>query len=404
MTVAISSATDLIDARLNGHNKRVAFIASQISECLGLSYDDQIDVILSGFLHDVGIIGLKDTSCLFELDKEDSIHADVGHKLLTTIPELKKLAIIVRGHHVPYEKSEVQSDEAFKSQLINLADRIDIVLDYNREPLSQREAILKWINSKKGSRFHPEIVQAFNQLSGIEAFWFHLFAGDFDEELLEKANNRTLRLDTKGLLRFGKFFSQMIDFRSPFTATHSSGVAATAVFLAQKNGFQHKDQTLMRIAGYLHDVGKLAVPNTILEKNGKLTKEEFNVIKSHTYYTKSILGKIKDFQQISIWASLHHERLDGTGYPFHLQGQSIPLGSRIMAIADIFTALNEDRPYREGVLKGDVIRILTDMAERGGIDIELTNLALKHYDELSEICHFEQKTARKEYQAFWAVS
>ncbi len=162
--------------------------------------------------------------------------------------------------------------------------------------------------------------------------------------------------------------------------------------------------TLMKIAGYLHDVGKLAVPNYILEKDGYLTKDELNVIKSHTYYTKVILEKIRGFEEVALWAALHHEKLDGSGYPFHLKGEEIPLGARIITVADIFTALNEDRPYRKGVSENETAMILTEMAQKGWIDAAIVNLAISHYSEIRDLCLREQKLAGEKYRDFWGVS
>ncbi len=99
----------------------------------------------------------------------------------------------------------------------------------------------------------------------------------------------------------------------------------------------------------LHDVGKIQVPDAILNKPGKLTDEEFNVIKEHAYYTYVLLQDIRGFDQIAHWAALHHEKLNGTGYPFRLSGADIPLGSRIMAVADVFDALVSERVYKKPI-------------------------------------------------------
>ena len=404
--MAISSATELIEKRLDGHNKRVAYIAYRLAAQLEMAFDDLIDVIISGLIHDVGIIGIKNTASLFELDKEDILHAEVGYRLLRTIPELSTIALIVRGHHGEYQRVAEREPrrEVFLSQLLSLADRVDVLLDYESDPLSQIDGVLEALDRRKGTRFHPEIVEAFAELAKVEAFWFDLFTMNFVDRLVSIANERSLYLDDDGLLRFGRFFSHVIDFRSHFTSTHSSGVAAIAVFLAEKSGFRGRELTLMKIAGYLHDVGKLAVPNYILEKDGYLTKDELNVIKSHTYYTKVILEKIRGFEEVALWAALHHQKLDGSGYPFHLKGEEIPLGARIITVADIFTALNEDRPYRKGVSENETAMILTEMAQKGWIDAAIVNLAISHYSEIRDLCLREQKLAGEKYRDFWGVS
>ena len=155
---------------------------------------------------------------------------------------------------------------------------------------------------------------------------------------------------------------------------------------------------MMRIAGYLHDIGKLKIPNEVLEKPGKLTEAEFNVIKEHAYYTWLLLKDVNGFGQIADWASLHHEKLNGNGYPFHLKGEQLPLGARIMTVADIFSALTEDRPYRKSMEKEQVIAILREDAQRELLSQRLVELLIGHYDPINAQRDTESKAASRKYQ------
>ena len=112
----------------------------------------------------------------------------------------------------------------------------------------------------------------------------------------------------------------------------------------------------MRAAGYLHDLGKIAVPSRILDKPAPPSQHEWAVLREHTYHTFRVLDTIGGMPQISEWAAFHHERLDGTGYPFGHEGKDLTLGARIMAVADIFTAVTEDRPYRAALCEEDAMR------------------------------------------------
>ncbi|MDY6856257.1 MAG: HD domain-containing phosphohydrolase [Thermodesulfobacteriota bacterium] len=100
------------------------------------------------------------------------------------------------------------------------------------------------------------------------------------------------------------------------------------------------------------------MPNSILEKLGRLSKEEFAVIKKRTYFTYMVLNSIGGLEHIPEWAAFHHEKLDGSGYPFHINSEKLEIASRLMAVADIFTALPEDRPYRVGMQHDEIKRIL----------------------------------------------
>jgi len=152
----------------------------------------------------------------------------------------------------------------------------------------------------------------------------------------------------------------------------------------------------MKIAGYLHDLGKLAVPQEILEKPAKLNDYEFNIMRSHVFYTYRILANRNGLEQINEWASLHHERLNGKGYPFHLKAADISFGSRIMAVADVFTAIAEDRPYRKGLSKDQIIRTLSHMGV-DSLDSKIVNSLIEKFEYINDIRYAARSEALNEY-------
>ncbi len=119
-----------------------------------------------------------------------------------------------------------------------------------------------------------------------------------------------------------RIFAKVIDFRSPFTAMHSAGVAASAVRLARLVHMSDTECQMIRIAGNLHDIGKIAVPRSVLEKQSRLTPDEFDIIRAHSYCTYQVLDGLKGLEDIQRWAAYHHERLDGKGYPFKLDAKT----------------------------------------------------------------------------------
>ena len=175
----------------------------------------------------------------------------------------------------------------------------------------------------------------------------------------------------------------IIDFRSPFTAMHSAGVAASACALARLAGMNAQECDMMEIAGSLHDLGKIRTPSEILEKPGKLTPEEFNVMKEHAFFSDLLLGRVGGFNEICGWAALHHEKLNGKGYPYHLKDGEIPFGAQIMAVADVFSAITEDRPYRKGMPEEKVKAILRENAEKGELSPLLTDLLIANFDTVN---------------------
>ena len=156
---------------------------------------------------------------------------------------------------------------------------------------------------------------------------------------------------------------------------------------------------MMEIAGNLHDAGKLKVPRHILEKPAPLDGGEFDIVKEHPYYSRLILMNVKGFEQIANWAGFHHEKLDGSGYPFHFTAEDLDTGSRILAIADIFSAITEDRPYRTGMTRENSIAVLQGHAERGGLDPVLVKLLCDHYDGVNRERSEASRAASEHYTA-----
>ncbi len=160
----------------------------------------------------------------------------------------------------------------------------------------------------------------------------------------------------------------------------------------------------IRVAGYLHDVGKLAIPKEIIEKGGKLNEEEFNTLKSHPYHTFRTLENIKGLEVINEWASFHHERLDGSGYPFCLKSKELSLGSRIVSIADVFTAIMEDRPYRPGMAPERALEVLKKDASEKSLDWGLVELLEENFDVLNTMRKDSQVEELKEFQEFYRLA
>ena len=406
LVMALSSVVDLVDETVSDHHKRVAYISCQIAKEMGFSERERKDLILAGALHDIGALSLQERIDTFRFEKShDYIHAEISYYFLKKFQPFQKVADIVRHHHTYYldceKDTELRNTVSIFSQILHLADRVDIMIDRNeRGILKQVGTITEMVEENKGIMFHPEVVQAFQTLAKKEYFWFDLVSPFIFQILSSHLQSSDVVLNLDGLLQLGKLFSQIIDFRSRYTSTHSSGVAATAETLAFFAGCTEERCKMMRVAGYLHDLGKLAVPTEILEKPGRLTEEEYNLVKRHVYYTKRVLEHIKDIEEIVHWASSHHERLDGNGYPFHYSADELTLGSRIMAVADIFTAITEDRPYRKGMEKVKVLQVLDEMVSKSMIDSQVVELLHVHYDEINQARVVAQKHAILEYEEF----
>lgn len=405
--ISFSEAIDLISPLVSNHHFKVAYIAYMIGSELRLFPEALNELVLAGALHDIGAISLKERLDALQFEVENPYHhAEMSYLLLRSYGPFAQIATMVRFHHVPWNGGkglEFNGNEVpLGSHILHLADRVAVLTGNNQqEVLGKSKYIIKQIQDESGKLFMPELVEAFKELASKESFWLEAASPSIRSILRDKVMLPVVEVAMEGLTEIAKLFSHIIDFRNRFTATHSSGVAASAEYLARLCGFSGRECQMMRVAGYLHDLGKLAVPVEILEKNGQLSREEFEIIKSHPYFTYRILESFKNLEEIAIWASFHHEKLDGSGYPFHLKAYDLPLGSRIMSVADVFCAITEDRPYRKGMPKEQVVKVLDDMVKNLSLDPYIVEILKSNFDEVNEYRKKAQTAAAEEYRAFY---
>ena len=218
------------------------------------------------------------------------------------------------------------------------------------------------VSERGGTWFDPEIVRVIQTLENDEAFWKQFSSQQAREYVIQMEPGMAVSASPERIDSICEAFAQVIDAKSHFTYRHSMGVASAAVRIAEAMQLAPNTITMVRRAALLHDIGKLSVSNAILEKPDKLTNDEWQVMKMHPVYTRLILRMISGFEQLSFIAAAHHERLDGTGYPENLDGDNLPLTARILCVADIYQALSEERPYREGLPNKVVFGIMDEDA------------------------------------------
>jgi len=400
---SLSQALDLINPAMANHHRRVAYIALRVAEAMELAGRAKEDVIVAAALHDIGALSTQRNS------GEDTLNLKLrcsrfGYQLLQKFKPFQIPARIVRFHNVPWawgENREVEGQEVpLGSHIVNLANIVSRLLDKSGSFASQAQSIRDQIAQMQGQVLMPEHVQAFLHASANDAFWLDIESPDLSQIILDRMPFSSVELNLDGLLDFAELLAQVIDFRSRFTATHSSGVAASASTLAQLFGFPAVDCKRLLIAGYLHDIGKLAIPTELLDKNGSLNSDEWNVVRGHPYYTYRILSPIEGIEDIALWCGSHHERLCGTGYPFRAPHEEIPLESRILAVADVFTAVTENRPYRTGLDQASVVAIFDAMVNDHALDANVVNVLKSHYAEVDHSRAAAQSHALQDYKDF----
>ena len=403
LVFAVSAALDLVSPVVAGHHRRVARVARAIARQLGFAADEVRDILLAAALHDSGVFSMSDRLDIMRFDFEQTGgHAEAGYRLLKAFPHFERAAQIVRFHHLPWHE---RRGERWRGRpvppgahVVHLADRIS-VLPIDASGVGWGGAAAQAVLAGSGSRFVPEHVDALVEAAQAPGFWREVGAPG-DEDLRRDPQIASTVLAESDLRVLARLFWQLVDYRSRYTATHTSGVAAVAGFLAPLAGVTGAAGRKVALAAGLHDLGKLAVPTETLDKERPLTRDEKATLRAHPLHGWRLLDRVPGLEEINKWANYHHERLDGTGYPFHLSGAQIPLESRIVSVSDVFTALTEERPYRRGMSGREAVGVLRGMADGGALDPDVVTLMAANREEAAAVRRVAQDGASWRYLAF----
>ncbi len=388
MIMAIEAAVSLVGMNDTDHGKRVGYIASQLGRELGFSEHDLQYVFELGLLHDCGVSTEQMHSNLVNhFDWEDAhIHCEIGYRLLKDFEPLSKFASPILYHHTPWNQFDgidISAHDVRMANLIFLSDRIDVMAaaHYKTDILLARKEVVRSIAQYSGTYFNPQFVDAFIQLEKSEAFWIALEDRHITRYVWDMGQLKSdVVLTLSQLKQLSMIMAYIVDQKSPFTAQHSVRVADLAKYLASAYGLSSEQCQKIEVASLLHDLGKLHTPDYILEKAGPLNHIERSIMDQHSYETYEILRHIRGLGELAVWAAYHHEGLNQCGYPFHPSERDFSVEARIIAVADVFQALVQSRPYRKGMEMAQVLSILDEMTESGKLDKSIVGLAKKNSD------------------------
>lgn len=381
---ALSDALDLVGVDDVAHGKRVGIMAAECARQLGFTQAETTFMFDLGLLHDIGVSSTSTHRHLVgEFDWAGSQdHAIVGHDLLVNFKPLAAMAKPIRYHHTRWDRlvaADVEPKVIEQANLILLVDRVDaLTAPYyaSNTMLLHKDDIRDQIRQRAGTYFAPRLVAAFLDASAPEAFWLLLEPRSIQCTLQDMLSQEKGCVATVGELKqLATIFSRIVDAKSPYTAEHSLGVAKLARLLAEKMGVAPINCDKLEIAGLLHDLGKLRVPDEILAKPARLDPEERMVINAHSFETFQILRNIDGFEEISHWAAYHHEEPDGSGYPFRITENEMPLEARILRVADITQAMVQNRPYRKGLDAPQVVAFLDKLVAEHRLDASIVAIA-----------------------------
>ncbi len=388
---ALSSALELSTNGISAHHLGTAIICQSFAKAMKLSSDQQQLLVTSALLHDIGAASDWDEKHKIVTDDHESHifnHAILGFQILKQTPLFEPMAQIILHHHDRYNgpnpSGAVGDAIPLLARILHLADRIDVLIQPQQNILLQREAITKHI--LQSDYFDPQLIVVFEQLALKESFWLDI--STLSHENLYKESTDLfgkVSLDLEDLIAVAVVFASIVDEVSRFTYKHSFNVANVASALAQFTGHSDEEVKVFYLAGLLHDLGKLSVPSSILNKQSALTDEEFLIMKQHPYYSQRILSMVDGLEELANWIGHHHEVDDGFGYPDRLLAMEFNAGIRILQIADIFCAMVEKRPYRASLSVDEVRAHLMTLVGQGKLDAQFTGVMLERLSLFNQL-------------------
>jgi HD-GYP domain-containing protein (c-di-GMP phosphodiesterase class II) len=373
---AIATALDIVEGELLGatthHGKRVAALAAAMGQRLGMKEDALLPLTTCALLHDNALTEYILSERTGEAQGQMMrLHCQYGQRNVNSL--LLKTATdgLVLYHHErpngqgPFGKHE--GEIPLGAELIGAADAFDVIHHLEQARPEDLPRLHQELWDDMGTQYTRRAATAM----------IHVL----DEDMLRSLGNDRIAetaeayipswfidVEDQVIMNLADFAAHIIDDKSVFTRRHTSQIANKAWLLGGYYGYEPGLRAQFYLAAALHDIGKLAIPAAVLEKPGRLTDEEFEIIKSHVTVTGELLEGIDGFEDIRRWAASHHEKLDGSGYPLGKKAEDLDFNSRLLACIDIYQAVSEERPYHPGRGHAEAMKILEDMAAAGGLD------------------------------------
>lgn len=369
--LALSDSLDFIGVDETGHGHRVALMAHMCAEALEWDALARHRLVQAGLLHDCGVSSTREHRSLVNeiMWEGEHAHCERGFTYLGSVPVLAHLAPIILEHHTPWAHLQhrgVVPEVALAANLIYLVDRADAV---RARGVAEGKPVIDVLARYEGTHFAPELMAVFRELAQCEAFWFAQEELSLRERVAASLGHMPpTPLTMQEIRALAVMFGHIIDAKSPYTERHSVGVANVALRLGRGFGLPLVSLEQLEVAALLHDLGKLRIPDELLDKQGPLTADERRRMARHAFDTYEVLRRAFGDGPVAQWAAFHHEYVSGHGYPFHLENESLPLEARIIAVADVLQALAQHRPYRAPLLPPEVVSILDGMVFGGKLD------------------------------------
>jgi len=391
---SIAAALDAVEKEHLGastnHGKRIAVLCANMGKLLGKSAEEITGLTSCALLHDNALTEYIFASRIAgHYDPTMKKHCEYGQRNADILKFNTNIKDFILYHHEradgkgPYKIKE--GEGPVEAELIAAADSIDVINHLQSINHDKLGSIQDFIKQEKGKKYSKTAADAM-----LEVLNFQMIES-LKDDVIDSTAGKILTpweqvLEDEAIFNLVGFITRIIDYKSLFTKQHSIQIANIALYMGGYYNYEKEEKLKLYLAAALHDLGKLETPTAVLEKPDKLTDEEFSVIKDHVRITWELLKDIDGFQDICAWASNHHEKLNGTGYPFGKSACDLDFNSRLMACIDIYQAVSEERPYHPSRDQQSAFKILNKIADDGGIDKEIVNdlsKALAQYNDLN---------------------
>jgi HD-GYP domain-containing protein (c-di-GMP phosphodiesterase class II) len=372
----IAQALDMVEIAYLGvstnHGKRIAVLINAMGRYLSMDEVCLSDLISCAMLHDNALTEY----ILLQQGREDEspclkLHCELGQQNVDTLPFRGDIQGFLLYHHERADGlglfGKPEGTYPLGAELIAAADMLDAERHLQRIVSQElpvlREHIVRDIHRRFTGRAGEALLAVLND---------PMLASLRDDRIAETFGGTmvpwSIDIEDPAIIAIGGFIARIIDHKSRFTRVHTLQIANRSWLMADYYGYDGGQKNQLFLAAALHDLGKLTIPSEILEKPGPLNPDEFEIIKTHIVHTRTLLTNVEGLGPIAEWASNHHEKLNGKGYPQGKTAAELDFNSRLMACIDVYQAVSEERPYHPRRSHTETMPILYAMTAKGELD------------------------------------
>ena len=380
----IRKTLNCIDEKITNHGDETAYIAYKLGTSLNLDEENLKSIVIAAMFHDIGACKTDDLSNIVTFEnynyKNHSIYGYLFFKYFSPLPHMSK-SILYHHEDINHLNDTIEENYA---NLIRICDAVSVLkIKCSHYDEFEKNVMFEINDSKK---YKQDYINTFIKLNKEESICQKLFDGSYLIELDAYLNRLSYTQDE--VKKYIELLGFSIDFRSENTLTHSLTVSIITKEICSMLNFNEKNKEMCIISALLHDIGKISTPIEILKYPGQLSETDFKIMKGHVSKTREILEYL-DHEKIKNIASNHHEKLNGKGYPRGLTEEMLTLEDRIIAVADIFSALTEKRYYKDPLPKDEVLNILKNCTLKHELDSNIVSLVSNHYDRILNLIEVE---------------